>query len=92
MIILKHDVTDPKEGVLLRCSSFHSNADGTVSLQMPDGLFAFQLPNQYGIFQFDPSPDGAYQHATVNGQLVSFWTRPQDTPFTYTWVQLPNSE
>lgn len=91
MIILKRDVTDPQGGILLRFAAWHPNADGTVSLQMPDGLFAFQLPNQFGIFQFDPSPDGAYQKAKINGQCVTFATRPQDTPFTYTWVDLPNS-
>jgi hypothetical protein len=90
MIILKRDVTDPAAAPFLTFSAWHPNADGTVSLQMPDGTFAYQEPMQYGLFKFAPSPDGVYQHAKLNGQLVAFWTRPQDPPFVYSWAELPN--
>ncbi len=91
MIVLMRDVTDPHGGLLLKFKAFTPpTADGTVALQMPDGTYAYQVPAQYGQFAFDPSPDGAYQRAKVCGQLVSFWTRPQDPAFTYTWAELPN--
>ncbi|HLX21647.1 MAG TPA: hypothetical protein VKR23_15990 [Gaiellaceae bacterium] len=90
MIILKRDVTDPKEAPLLLFANWQTNPDGTMSLLMPDGTFAYQQPNQYGVFGFSPVPAGAYQQARINGQLVAFWTRPQDPPFVYAWVELPN--
>jgi hypothetical protein len=90
MILLKRDVTDPKETWVLLFKAWHPNANGTVSLEMPDGTFAYQTPNQYGVFGFAATPDGAYQYAKVNGQLVAFWTRPQDQPMVYSWVELPN--
>ncbi len=91
MILIKKDVTDAVETPKLKIKSFQDNGDGTVSLLMPDGTFAYQQPNLYGQFGFDASPSGAYQRAKLNGQLVTFWTRPQDQTFTYTWVDLPNS-
>jgi hypothetical protein len=90
MIILKRDVTDPQAPTLLLFKDWVPNADGTMSLLMPDGLFAYQVPNQYGVFTFTPVQDGAYQRAKLNGQLVSFWTRPQDAPYVYSWAELPN--
>jgi hypothetical protein len=91
MIILKHDVTDPKETPTLTFASFSPNEDGTVCLVMPDGSFATQEPGGYGVFRPGGADvRGAYQRARVNGQLVTFWTRPQDQPYTYTWVELPN--
>ncbi len=90
MIILKRDVTDPHEVPLLTFKAWQPNPDGSVALLMPDGTFAYQLPMQYGAFEFAKTPDGVYQKARINGQLVSFWTRPQDPPYVYTWVELPN--
>lgn len=90
MICIKHDVTDPAAAPLLMAKAFITNADGTTAIQMPDGTFAYQEPMQYGVFGFSPDPNGAYQHCKVSGQLVSFWTRPQDPPYTYTFAELPN--
>ena len=90
MILLKRDVTDQHELPKLVFKAWHQNANGSVSLEMLDGTFAYQTPNQYGVFGFATTPDGAYQYAKVNGQLVTFWTRPQDAAYTYSWVELPN--
>ncbi len=90
MILLKRDVTDPKEAPILLFAAWADNPDGTVSLKMPDGTFAFQEPMQYGVFGRSPDQDGAYQRARRQGQLVAFWTRPQDPPYVYSWVELPN--
>ncbi len=95
MILLKRDVTDPNEKPLLLAQRFVTNADGTTSIQMPDGSYAYQSPNEYGVFHMTNDPNGAYQHCEINGQLVSFWTRPTFVPpdaiYVYSWVKLPNS-
>lgn len=90
MILIKRDVTDPKEAPLLLAKAFLPNPDGTVSVQMPDGTFAYQEPNQPGVFGRSPDQVGAYQVAMVDGQLITFWTRPQDAPYSYSWVRVPN--
>lgn len=90
MILIKHDVTDQKEAPILLAKAWQTNPDGSTSLLMPDGTFAYQQPNQYGVFGFSPEAVGAYQALKINGQLVAFWTRPQDEPFVYSWVELPN--
>lgn len=90
MIAIKRDVTDPAAAPLLMAKAFQTNHDGSTSILMPDGTFAYQEPNQYGVFGFSPDPIGAYQRCVVQGQLVAFWTRPQDKPFAYSWVELPN--
>jgi hypothetical protein len=90
MIILKRDVTDPASKELLRFSHWVTNPNGSVSLAMPDGSFAYQEPNVYGLFHFTPNQIGPYQSGKINGQLVAFWTRPQDVPFVYSWAELPN--
>ena len=90
MILVKRDVTDPTGAVLLMAKAFVQNADGSTSLQMPDGTYAYQEPNQPGVFGFSPTPIGAYQACKVNGQLVAWWTRPQDAAYVYSWVELPN--
>lgn len=89
MICIKRDVTDPAAAPLLLAQGFQTNPDGSTSILMPDGTFAYQEPMQYGVFKFTPDPMGAYQRCVVNGQLVAFWTRPQDPPFSYSWVELP---
>lgn len=90
MILVKRDVTDPSSAPLLKAKAFVTNSDGTTVLQMPDGTYAYQEPNQYGIFGFSTTPTGAYQSCKVSGQLVSYWTRPQDPAYAYSWVELPN--
>jgi len=90
MICIKRDVTDPAAKPLLLAKAFQTNADGSTSILMPDGTFAYQEPMVYGLFHFSQEPMGAYQHCKVQGQLVAFWTRPQDPPYVYSWVELPN--
>lgn len=90
MILVKRDVTDAAEKPLLMAKAFVSNPDGTTVLQMPDGTYAFQQPMQPGVFGFSASPTGAYQSCKVSGQLVAYWTRPQDPAYAYSWVELPN--
>lgn len=102
MILVKRDVTDPAEKPLLMAKAFVSNSDGSTSLQMPDGTidpttgnkltpcYAYQEPNKPGIFGFSSTAIGAYQACKVNGQLVAWWTRPQDPAYAYSWVELPN--
>lgn len=90
MILVKRDVTDPAGAVLLMAKAFVSNPDGSTVLQMPDGTYAFQEPMQPGVFGFSASPTGAYQACKVSGQLVSYWTRPQDPAYVYSFVELPN--
>ena len=89
MILIKRDVTDPAAAPLLMAASFQTNTDGSTAIKMPDGTFAYQEPMQYGVFKFPADPIGAYQRCLVQGQLVSFWTRPQDPPFVYSWAELP---
>lgn len=90
MILVKRDVTDPAEKTLLMAKAFVSNPDGSTALQMPDGTYAYQQPNQPGVFGFSATPVGAYQSCKVSGQLVAWWTRPQDPAYAYSWVELPN--
>ena len=90
MILVKRDVTDPTGAVLLMAKAFVQNADGSTALQMPDGTYAYQEPDQPGVFGFSPTAIGAYQACKVSGQLVAFWTRPQDPAYVYTFAELPN--
>lgn len=102
MIIICHDVTDPMQSAkpFLLAKGFVTNPDGSQAIQMPDGhagltpCYAYQVPsdggNSYGDFRFASVPGGAYQNCKVAGQLVSYWTRPQDQPYVYTWMELPN--
>lgn len=90
MILVKRDVTDPAGAVLLMAKGFVSNPDGSTVLQMPDGTYAFQEPNRPGVFGFSNVPTGAYQSCKVSGQLVSYWTRPQDPAYVYSFAELPN--
>jgi len=83
------DVTDESGTIIIRASKMLNNPDGTVSLVMDDGQYASQEPNVYGKFN-SISAIGPYERAKVNGQLITFWTRPQDKVFTYTWVETPN--
>ncbi len=66
-----------------------TNPDGSVSFQLDGGLFAGQTPwvvgqpSTYGLRYPDSNEQGAYQRATVNGNTVTFLTRPQDNPCVY---------
>lgn len=87
MFMLKRDVTDPFETPIVKFSKFGPNMESLIGL---DGQNVSQEPNVYGKFNSSPN-DGPYEKCKVNGQLVTFWTRPQDIPYTYVWVELPNS-
>ncbi len=66
------------------------NGDGSVSFDLPNGGFAGQEPNAYGVrHDQDPNtgPPQAYQRATLNGSCVTFVTRPQDEPMGYLLAQ-----
>ena len=73
----------------LLAAMFHDNGDGTVSVQMPDGSYASPDPLQYNHFTFAAAV-GPYERAMINGQLLAFWTRPEDVPQVYSWVTLPS--
>ena len=52
-----------------------TNADGSVSFQLPDGKFAGQDPAEYGV-RADGDATQQYQRATVNGTQVVFLPHP----------------
>lgn len=67
-----------------------SNADGSVSFLLDNGLYAGQSPwvvgispSAYGVRHPDSAVCGAYQRATRTGNAVTFLTRPQDIPCGY---------
>jgi len=67
-----------------------TNADGSVSFLLPNGAWAGQEPNHYGLRHADQPSDqspGAYQRATLSGSCVTFVTRPQDAPMGYLLAQ-----
>jgi hypothetical protein len=58
-----------------------TNADGSVSFQLPDGSFAGQDPAEYGA-----RADGEnkqYQRATVTGSTVTFLPHPDYPAYVY---------
>lgn len=71
-------------------ADLQTNADGSVSFALPNGTWAGQEPNVYGLRHPDQpgnqSP-GSYQRATLSGSTVTFVTRPQDAPMGYLFVQ-----
>lgn len=98
MIAIGRDVTNPDMPILLMAAAFEATPDGGTSVRMPDGYngltpcYAYQEagPGQNGVFKFTSDPMGAYQRCRVQGQLVAWWTRPQDPVHVYTWAELPN--
>jgi len=66
-----------------------TNADGSVSFQLANGLFAGQMPwevgqpSTYGVRYPDTVECGSYQRATKDGNAITFLTRPQDIPVGY---------
>lgn len=69
-----------------------TNADGSVSFQLPTGMYAGQepsipgQPSQYGVRHDGPATQ-AYQRATLSGSTATFVTRPQDLPCAYLFAQ-----
>lgn len=59
-----------------------TNDDGSVSFRLPNGQYAGQEPNVYGLRHDGPATQ-AYQRATLSGAVVTFVTRPQDVPAVY---------
>ncbi len=66
-----------------------NNGDGSVSFRTPEGLWAGQEPNRYGVRHDQPANEvpGVYQRATVTGGQAVFVTRPQDAPMIYLFGQ-----
>ncbi len=62
------------------------NDDGSVSFQLPNGEFAGQEPNVYGMRHDGPAKQ-QYQRASLVGDLASFLTRPRDLVCGYLCVQ-----
>ncbi len=63
-----------------------ANSDGSVSFALPDGRYAGQEPNRYGVRHDGDGPQ-QYQRATLTGSTVTFVTRPQDVPMIYLFGQ-----
>lgn len=59
------------------------NSDGSVSFKLPNGLYAGQEPNQYGVRCIDIDEPKQYQRATLLGSTVTFLTRDGDLPCIY---------
>jgi hypothetical protein len=59
-----------------------TNADGSVSFQLPDGKFAGQDPEHYGK-RADGDATQQYQRATVNGSQVVFLPHPDHPAYVY---------
>ena len=58
------------------------NTDGSVSFLLPNGRYAGQEPDQYGV-RNDSDSSQQYQRATQTGSAVTFVTRPGDLPCVY---------
>lgn len=59
-----------------------SNADGSVSFQLPDGTFAGQSPDGgYGVRA--DGENSQYQRATLNGSAVTFFPLEGYPPYVY---------
>ncbi len=60
-----------------------TNADGSVSFQLPDGTFAGQSPDGgYGVRSDGDAPQ-QYQRATLSGNAVTFFPLQGYPPYTY---------
>ncbi len=90
MIKISRDVTSSDGAFLAIVDSFISNGDGSFSAKASAGFpnagqYIGQEPNVYGLLNW-ATEIGAYQKFTVDGQLITFWTRAQDKAYSYTWV------
>ena len=59
-----------------------TNADGSVSFQLPDGKFAGQSPEAYGKRE-DGDATQQYQRATLDGSTVTFLPHPDYPAYVY---------
>ena len=59
-----------------------TNADGSVSFQLPDGKFAGQDPAQYGT-RADGDATQQYQRASLDGSTVTFLPHPDYPAYVY---------
>lgn len=62
-----------------------SNDDGSSSFQLPEGGYAGQEPNQYGVRHDGPDKQ-QYQRSLITGNVASFLTRDGDLPCGYLFV------
>lgn len=82
MVIVSSDVTNVAVKPFIIAVSIVNNDDGSISLFLPNGQYAGQEPNAYGV-RNDNSGIGAYQKFTRQGALLISITRPGDTMFVY---------
>ncbi len=70
-------------------ATLQKNDDGSVSFATPNGQWAGQEPNVYGLRHDQPGNEtpAAYQRFTLNGNTVVSVTRPQDLPFPYLFAE-----
>ena len=59
-----------------------TNADGSVSFQLPDGKFAGQSPEEYGKRE-DGDATQQYQRASLDGSTVTFLPHPDYPAYVY---------
>lgn len=57
--------------VFIADATVQANADGSVSLLLPNGQYAGQEPGQYGVRHDGPNTQ-QYQRATLNGGTLTF--------------------
>jgi hypothetical protein len=69
--VLRVDTGEP----FIEDAQLVTNADGSVSFQLPDGHFAGQEPGQYGV-RADGDATQQYQRATLDGSMVTFLPHP----------------
>ena len=89
MIAIAKNLGEPP---LFYADSFENQSDGTV-LVKKNGLNASQQPQTgsyqaaYGSFTFVPqSPEGGWERATLNGQIISF--KANGVGFGYCWYRV----
>lgn len=85
-VIISADVTNPAVKPFIVADHLQTNADGSVTPVLANGTFAGQEPNVYGK-RNDNTTLGVYQKATRSGALITFFTRPGDTPMTYSIIE-----
>lgn len=72
-----------------RAELVNNPEDGSVSFDLGGHIWAGQMPNipgqpsQYGVRYPNGDVKGAYQRASVSGNVVTFLTRPEDLPCVY---------
>lgn len=61
----------------VKTATIVNNSDGSVSFQLPNGQYAGQEPNQYGVRHDGPETQ-QYQRAQLSGNSATFLTRDGD--------------